>query len=148
MRTPQVPQTAWVSSSSSCSWSQLGTRCRIESQQQIEGLGPSVTHSWAALSECERSAAMVRRTLGQYVAVCPRFQLTSHTQPASTLSRIKCERYIFLKKCVRSFVEVHHYCWLCFRLYLYLYRYSHSCITAIQQWHEAVSYSEALVLNV
>ena len=35
------------------------------------GLGPSVTHGWAAQPECERSAAMVRRTLGQYVAVVP-----------------------------------------------------------------------------
>ena len=26
---------------------------------------------------------MVRRTLGQYVEVLPRLQLTSHTQPAS-----------------------------------------------------------------
>ena len=61
--------------------------------------------------ECGRSAAMVRRTLGQYVAVCPRLQLTSHTQPTSTfrnpfanLSRIKCERYIFYKE-VCSFVH-------------------------------------------
>ena len=66
------------------------------------GLGPSVTHGWAAQPECERSAAMVRKTWGQYVAVCPRLQLTSHTQPALTLLRIKCERYIVIKKCVRS----------------------------------------------
>ena len=45
-----------------------------------------------------RSAAMVRRTLGQYVAVCPRLQLTSHTQQTSTLSRIKCERLYFYKE--------------------------------------------------
>ena len=49
---------------------------------------------------------MVRITWGQYVAVCPRLQPTSHTQPAPTLSRIKCERYIFIKKCDRSFIEV------------------------------------------
>ena len=71
------------------------------------GLGPSATHGWAAQPRSGRSAAMVaRRTLGQYVAVCLRLQLTSHIQPTSTLSRIKCERYIFLKKCVRSFIEV------------------------------------------
>ena len=62
--------------SSSRSWSQLGTRCRRENQ------------------------------LGQYVAVCPRLQLTSHTQETSNLSRIKGERYIFMKKCLRSFIEV------------------------------------------
>ena len=27
--------------------------------------------------------------------------------------------YIFIKKGVRSFIEVRHYCWLCSRLYLY-----------------------------
>ena len=30
----------------------------------------------------------------------------SHTTETSTLSRIKCERYIFINKCVRSFIEV------------------------------------------
>ena len=78
------------------------------------GLGPSVTHGWAAQPECERSAAMVRRTMGQYVAVCPHLQLTSYTQPTSTLSRIKFEKYIFIKKCVHLFIEVRrHYVWLC-----------------------------------
>ena len=33
------------------------------------------------------TAAMVRRTLGQYVVVYSRLQLTSHAQPASTLSQ-------------------------------------------------------------
>ena len=73
------------------------------------GLGLSVTHSWAAKPECKRSAAMIRKTWGQYVAVCPRLQLTSHTKPTSTLSRIKCERYIYKKKYVRSFIEARHY---------------------------------------
>ena len=60
---------------------QLEIGCqRSENQLQTEGFGPSVTHGWAAQPGCERSAAMVRRTLGQYVAVCPRLQLTSHTQ--------------------------------------------------------------------
>ena len=30
--------------------------------------------------------------------------------------QIKCERYIFIKKCVRSFIEVCILCWLCFRI--------------------------------
>ena len=46
------------------------------------------------------------------IAVCPRLQLISHTQPTSTLSRIKCDRYIFIK-CICSFIEVRHYVWLC-----------------------------------
>ena len=92
----QVPQTSWVSSS--WSWSQLGTRCPCENQRQTEGSGSSVTHSWAPQPRWERSAAMVRITLGQYVTVCPRLQLPSHTQPASTLSWINCKRYISIKK--------------------------------------------------
>ena len=83
------------------------------------GLGPSVTHGWASLPECERSAAMVRRTWGQSVAVCPRLQLTSHTQPTLTLSRIKCERYIFYQE-VYSFVHwSRHYVWLCICMCIY-----------------------------
>ena len=88
------------------------------------GLGPSVTHGWVAQPECKRSAAMVRRTLGQYVAVCPRLQLTSHTQPTSTISRIKCEKYIFIKKCVRLFMEVVVIMFNYVRIYLYMYMYA------------------------
>ena len=70
-----------------------------------KALGPSVTYGWAAQPECERGAAIARRTWGQYVAVCPRLQLTFHTQSTSTLSRIKCcERYIFYKEAC-SFVH-------------------------------------------
>ena len=116
-----------VSSSSSCSWSQLGTRCQSESQWQTEGFGPSVTHGWAAQPECERCAAMVRRTWG---SICSSLSLSpthlSHTRNI-TLSRIKCERYIFIKKRVCLFIEVVHYCWLCFHIY------SCICIMSIQQ---------------
>ena len=122
-----MPQTAWVSSS--WRWSQLGTRCQRESQRQTEGFGPSVTHGWAAQPRWGRSAAMVtRRTLGQNNSLSPSpthlthtRNSTSHTQPTSTLSRIKKEIYIFIKKCVRLFIEVRYYCWLCFHIYLYMY---------------------------
>ena len=43
------------------------------------GLGLPVTHGWAAQPEWERSAAMVRGTLVQCVAVCPNSPLT-HNQ--------------------------------------------------------------------
>ena len=116
----QVPQMAWVSSS--WSWSQLGDKMPAwESACRLRACGPQ----WPTVEQSQlrwgRNAAMVRRTLGQYVAVYSRLQLTSHTQPTSTLSRIKCERNIFIKKCVCSFIEVRHYCWLCFRIYLYMY---------------------------
>ena len=96
----QVPEAVWAS------WSQLGTRCRSESQRQTEGFGPLVTHGWATPAKMWKKCCYGQKNLGQYVAVCPRLQLTSHTQPTSTLSRIKCERYIFIKKCVHSFIEV------------------------------------------
>ena len=101
----QVPQTAW--GNSSWSWSQLGDKMPVwESACRLRACGPQ----WPTVEQSQprwgRSAAMVRRTLGQYVAVCFHLQLTSHTQPTSTLSRIKCERYIFIKMCVCSFIEV------------------------------------------
>ena len=109
----------------------VGEGCqRSENKLQTGEFGLSVTHGWAAQPACKRSAAMVGRTLGQYVAACPRLQLTSHTQPTSTLSRIKCERYIFIKKCVRSFTEV---------VVLVDYVSAYICImymyVAIQQWY-------------
>ena len=104
----QVQQTAWVSQFQ-LELESVGDRMPAEWEPAPEkGLGPSVTHGWAAQPGCERSAAMVRRTLGQYVTVCPRLQHTSHTQPISNLSRIKNERYIFMKKRVRPFIEVRH----------------------------------------
>ena len=54
----------------------------------------------------------------------------SQTIETSTLSRIKCERYIFIKKCVRSLKFV-NYVWLSFRLYLYLY---YGYTTKIASW--------------
>ena len=101
----QVPQTAWLS--------QFEFQLQLESvggqdasvriSLQTEGLRPSVTHGWAAEPGHERSAAMVRRTWGQYVAVSPRLQLTSHTQLTSTLSNKVWEVYFYKDVC--SFVH-------------------------------------------
>ena len=40
----------------------------------------------------------------------------SHTTETSTISRIKCERYIFINKCVCSFIEVRKWCLIMFPL--------------------------------
>ena len=48
----------------------------------------------------------------------------SHTTETSTLSRIKCGRYIFIKKCVRSFIEVHKLCLIMFLLIFVLRLYN------------------------
>ena len=61
-------QTAWVS----WSWSQLGTRCRSESQRQTEGFGSSVTHGWATPAKMRKKCCHGQKYLGQCVAVCPR----------------------------------------------------------------------------
>ena len=70
-------------------------------------------------AERERSAAKDKGTEGQYVAVCSVSNSPLTHNPFVTLSqpfRIKCERYILLKKCVRSSLL----CWLCFRMYMYI----------------------------
>ena len=95
--------------------SQLETRYSRENQRQTEGFGPSVTHGWPRWG---RSAAMVRRTWGQCSSLSLSATHLSHTTNI-TLSRIKCERLYFYKEC--SFIEVRHYCWLCFCIYLYMY---------------------------
>ena len=78
-----------VAQTDSVSWSQLvGVRVAVrgsENQLPAEGLGPQDLRL-SSPTEWERSAVIVRGTWGQYVAVF----------------RIMCERYIFLKKCVRS----------------------------------------------
>ena len=53
----------------------------------------------------------------------------SHTTETSTLSRIKCERYIFIKKCVRSFIEVRKLCLIMFPLIFVLRLYNTSVLS-------------------
>ena len=107
--------------------SQLETRCRSESQRQTEDFGPSVTHGWATQPKWGRSAAMVsRKNLGQYSSLSLSPAHLSDTT-SITLSRIKCERYIFIKKCVRSFIEVRILCLIMFLLIfivVYVLRYT------------------------
>ena len=101
-----VPQTAWVS------WSQF-----VEFELQIEAVRTSSRRrAWALMTPVEqlnrirKKCCFDQRNLG---SICCRLfclQLISHTQPFRnpfvTLSRIKCERYIFLKNYVRSFIIV------------------------------------------
>ena len=101
----QVPQTAWVSWSSSCSSSWR----KVPEWEPVpdRGLG-SLGPTGAAQPECKRSAAMVRGTWGRYVAVCLHLQLTSHTQETPTLLNKVWEVYLYKEVC--SFVNwSHHY---------------------------------------
>ena len=117
----QVPQTAWGSQSVRVAVP-VGDKVPAWEPAPDRGLGPSVTHSWAAQPECERCAAMVRRTLGQYVAVCPRLQLTPHTQETSTLSN-KVREVYFYKVC--SFVHWRLSLLLTMSPRIYVYVYVH-----------------------
>ena len=97
--------------------SQLETRCRSENQQQTEGFRRSVTHGWATPAKMRMKCCYGHeKNLSQYSSLTLSTAHLSHTTNI-TLSRIKCERYIFIKKCVRSLKFI-YYVWLCFYLYL------------------------------
>ena len=86
----RVPQTAWVSCSSR-QWEPAPGR-------RLGPSGPPVEQP----SRMRNKYCYSQRNLGSICCSLFRHQLTSHTQPFATLSRMKCERYIFLKKYVRS----------------------------------------------
>ena len=85
------------------SWSQLGTRCRSESQRQTEGFGPSVTHCWATPAKMRKKCCYGQKNLGQYVVVCPCLQLTSHGQEIHPFENKVWEIYFYKEVC--SFVH-------------------------------------------
>ena len=102
-----------------------------ESACRLRACGPQ----WHTVEQPQprwgRSAAMVEEELGVNIAVCPGVQLISHTQPTSTLSRIKCEGLYFYKE-VCSFIHWSSYIvgWLC-SAYICMY------IMSIQQSEES-----------
>ena len=87
-----------------------GTRSWSEVSLTILQGGASVSTPWLLEEDMGRSP------LSEYMS---RHHL-SHTTETSTLSRIKCERYIFIKKCVRSFIEVR-------KLYLIMFPFVFVC---------------------
>ena len=84
--------------------SQLVSRCQRESQRQTEGFGLSRTHGVATPAKIRKNCCYGQKNLGQYSSLSLSPAYLSHTTNM-TLSRIKCERYIFIKKCVRSLLE-------------------------------------------
>ena len=90
-------QTVWVS---------RGQDASVRASGRQKALGPQ----WPTVEQPSQDAKEVllwSEELWVNIAVCPCLQLIYHNN--LTLSRIKCERYIFIKKCVRSFIEVRHY---------------------------------------
>ena len=75
--------------------SQLETGCQSENQPQTDGLGPSVTHGWATQVKMRKKCCYGQKNLGQYSSLSLSPTHLSHTTNI-TLSRIKCERDIFI----------------------------------------------------
>ena len=104
----------------------VGVSCSSSSSCSSRQWEPAPDRGLAALSdprlsspaEWERRAAIVRGTWDQYIAVCSVSNSPITHNPFATLSGIKCERYFFLKKSVRS----SFLCWLCFRIYMCIRR--------------------------
>ena len=103
-------QTAWVS----WSWIQLETRLRTESQRQTEGFEPSVTHGLATPAKMRKKCYYGQKNFGSICSsLSPSPTHLLHTTNINPFENKKCERYHFIKNCVRSFIEVRHYVWLC-----------------------------------
>ena len=77
--------------------------------------GESVGTPWLLEEDMGRSPLSLSICLSTHL---------SHTTEASTLFRIKCERYIFIKKCIRSFIEVRKLCLIMFPLVFVLRLYN------------------------
>ena len=101
-----------------------GQDAEVRSSGRERVLGPQ----WPTVEQLSQDEEDVllwsKEELWVKITVCPRLQLISDTQPTSTLSRIKCEIYIFYKE-VCSFVHWNSsLCLIMFRIYLYTYTYT------------------------
>ena len=112
----QVPQTASVSWSSCCS-------SRQWEPDPDRGLKPSGSPVEQPSRMRKKCCLLLGVNMLQSVPSPTHFSHTTLLQPF----RIKCEKYIFLKKCVRSS--------LLLILFPLVYIYTYSCIQAIQHTH-------------
>ena len=108
------------------SWGQVA---ELRASGRRRALGPQwPTVEQMSQDEKEVLPMVARRTLGQNNSLSPSPTHLSHTRNI-TFSRIKCERYIFIKQCVRSFIEVRQYVWLC---------YAYICICIMSKQHSQI----------
>ena len=96
-------QTVWV-----C-WGQ-DAELRTSSRQRA--LGPQWPMVEQVSQDEEEVLLWLKEELWVKITVCRCLQLISNTQPTSSFQEQSVRDYIFIK-CVRSFIEVHPYCWLC-----------------------------------
>ena len=92
-----------------------------DAEVRVSGRERALGPQWPAVEQpqprWERSVAMIRRTWGQYSSLSLSPTHLWHTTNI-TLSRLSVRDYIFIKKCVRSFIEVHILCLVMFCLYV------------------------------
>ena len=79
---------------------------RVRTNLQIEGYGPQRPPVEQPKPRCGRSAAMVKRRTWVNIAVVPVSTHISHITDINPLENKVWELYIFVKRCVRSFIEV------------------------------------------
>ena len=133
-----MPQTAWVSwsprqaeFSSSCS--QISSSCRSWGQEAVVRASAR-RRAWALRTPVEQPSRMREKCwdnteelgVNMWLSVPSPTHLSHITNinPFATLLRIKCERYSFLKKCVRSFI-----------IFDYVSMYSCICIMWLYNTH-------------
>ena len=117
-----IKRCTWLNKRKNCgskwAWENNITRCpgRFESvgdrmpaewePAPDRGLGSSVTHGWATPAKMRKKCCYGReKNLGQNNSLSPSPPQLSHTRNI-TLSRIKCERYIFCKEVYSFVIEV------------------------------------------
>ena len=118
-------------------------KARVRASLQTEGYGPQRPPVKQPQLRCGRRATMVKRSWVN-IAVCPclHSSLTHHRNIENKV----WEMYIFIKKCVRSFIEVRKLCLIMFPLiFVYVLRYT----TLGELWRLAVtSYSNSNNWNI
>ena len=127
----QVPKTVWVTSS--CSWSQMETRSRIESQRQTEGFGPSVTHGRAA--KMRKKCCYGQKNFGSICSRLSPFSThLSHTTNINPFENKVWEIYFYKEVC--SFVHWSSSLLLTMflHIFVYIYIYIYMCVCVCVLW--------------
>ena len=98
---------------------QLGTRCRIESQRQTVGYGPSVTHGWATPDKMRKKCCYGQKNLGSICgSLSPSPTHFSHTTNINPFENKVWEIYFYKEVC-SSIHWSSSLCLIMFRIYLF-----------------------------
>ena len=113
---------AWVSSNSSCSWSQLGTRCWIESQRQIGGLWALSEPRLSSPDKMRKKCCYGQQNLGSICSsLSPSPTHLSHITNINTFQNKVWEVYFYKEVC--SFVHWNSSLLLTMFPHIFMYMY-------------------------